>query len=471
MSMYYAAVGCPACGNRFQTPIEQILDVRVDPQAKARAMSGQVNVAVCPACGTGGALNIPFLYHDPEKETALLYLPMEVGKTEVERQKHAGTLTKQLMNSLAPEDRKGYLLQPETFINAESFLRRLLEIEGVTEDDLQRNRAQQQLLEQLLQSTEETREAILKEHEALIDETFFSLLDYLLRMTASAGEESPQFQQVQGLMNYIIENNPTGQRIKQRSEILRVFLDDPNRETLLQALLAANEENAVAYLVQAGLPVMDYEFFQQLLKHIETAETPEEKTRLTDLRRQILAMREKIREQGKVQSEARFALLQRLLQSTDPLKMARSHLSELDDMFFMVLRSEMQLAHEQAEPAYAQQLSKLMQLLEELQEEGLPPALVLMRRLMTAESEEDEQALLQQNRQLLSPEFFETLRVIEDNAQQEGDDEAVERLHALRQRAQAFAPTDSQAPPTAPTTSPSASGEQTTASGLIIAKH
>ena len=39
MPQYYAAVNCPACGARFQTPVEQILDVRVDPQAKSRIRS------------------------------------------------------------------------------------------------------------------------------------------------------------------------------------------------------------------------------------------------------------------------------------------------------------------------------------------------------------------------------------------------------------------------------------------------
>ena len=136
---YYAAVNCPACGTRFQTPVEQILDVRVDPDVRNRMLGGGVNVAVCPSCGTGGSLNLPFVYHDPEKEVALLYLPVEVGNGEIERQQAAGRLTRQLMDGLPQEERKGYLFQPETFLTIENVVKRVLELEGVTEDDMARN--------------------------------------------------------------------------------------------------------------------------------------------------------------------------------------------------------------------------------------------------------------------------------------------------------------------------------------------
>ena len=69
-----ARVTCPNCRNSFQTPVEQILDVRADPSTKIRVLNGLVNVAVCPHCGMRAALNLPFLYHDPDKELALVYI-------------------------------------------------------------------------------------------------------------------------------------------------------------------------------------------------------------------------------------------------------------------------------------------------------------------------------------------------------------------------------------------------------------
>ena len=39
-----ARVTCPNCSNQFQAPVEQILDVGTDPNAKMRVLNGLVNV-------------------------------------------------------------------------------------------------------------------------------------------------------------------------------------------------------------------------------------------------------------------------------------------------------------------------------------------------------------------------------------------------------------------------------------------
>lgn len=470
MPAFYATVTCPACGTRFQTPVEQVLDVRVDPQVKGRVLNGSVNIAICPSCGTGGKLNLPFLYHDPENEVALLYLPMEVGKTEIERQKHAGTLTQQLMNSLAPEERKGYLLQPETFINMESFTRRLLEIEGISEDDMQRTKEQQQFMEQLLQAEPEAWAGLLEEHAALIDESFFALLDYLLRMAASAGPENADFKRMQDLVEFVTEQHPLGQVLKQRSDVVRIFVDNPTRETLVQALVAAADDGTVDYLVRSGLPVMDYAFFQALLKQIEAATTPEEKERLTAIRRRILEVRDQVTQEGEALAQERFAFLQRLLESEDPLKMARSHLSELDDIFFLVLRNEMEQAQQQGEQEYVEALQGIVGLVTQLQEENMPPEVAFVRRLLMAPSDEKLTAMLEKKRKLLQPAFLELLGALEQNAREEGHAEVAERLAQIRAKAQTYV-SGSDTMPAQPQATRSTSGEEKTASGLIIAKH
>ena len=90
-----ARVTCPSCNNQYQSPMEQILDVREDPNAKMRVLNGVVNVAKCPHCGVRGTLSIPFLYHDPDKELALVYVPMGAGLDNLERQRIIGQYTTQ----------------------------------------------------------------------------------------------------------------------------------------------------------------------------------------------------------------------------------------------------------------------------------------------------------------------------------------------------------------------------------------
>ena len=78
--VFVARITCPSCQNQFQAPVEQVLDVSNDPSARMRVLNGLVNVAGCPHCGMRVALSLPFLYHDPEKELALVYMPMEAGR-------------------------------------------------------------------------------------------------------------------------------------------------------------------------------------------------------------------------------------------------------------------------------------------------------------------------------------------------------------------------------------------------------
>lgn len=478
-----ARVSCPVCRTEFQTYIEQVLDARVDPGVKNRVLSGAVNVAVCPRCGNGGALNLPFIYHDPEHELAMLYLPMEAGRTEIERQRFAGVLTQQLMNSLVPEERKGYLFQPETFITMESLVHRALEIEGVTEEEMQRSQNQRALITRLLKAEPEAWEGLLAEEAALVDETFFGLLQYLLQMTDAApeaeeAEEAPVSEEVKRfreLYLYLIETHPVGRRLAARTEILRGFADAPSAETLLQALVAATDAETVDVLVQMGISLMDYGFFQLLLQRVETAETPEAQVRLKALRRQVLDARETLNKAGKDLARERLGLLEKLISSEDPLKMARSHLSELDESFMYLLQAQLREAQQHDDQPLLQALNRVVAVLNRLSEESMPPEMLFIRRALSAPDEEQLLEFLRDNRPLLQPQLFQILAALEQESRERGEAEVADRLALIRAKAQEVAG-PAEPPlrldfPTAPK-APAAPerGERQTPSGLIIGR-
>ncbi len=467
---YVARVTCPACGAAFQTPVEQILDVRMDPQARQRIMSGAVNVARCPACGTAGALNVPFLYHDPEKEVALLYLPMEAGRTEVERQELAGTLTRQLMNTLPPEERKGYLLQPETFIGMESLMRRVLELEGISEEQMERNRAQQELLSQLLEVEPESWPELLEEHADIVDEQFFSLVNYLLRASASEDEESEPFVTVRRLYEHLLEHTEIGQLIKKRSDAVRPFMEDPNQETFIAALLAAPDSDAVDTVIQMGLPLLDYGFFQKLNQRIEQAEDEERAAQLKAVRRRVLDVRDEIQQATQEVVGQRAQLLRKLVRTEEPLKMARSHLSELDDTFAYVLQTQLQQAQEAGDQRRLEELMEVAQLLERVMEENMPPEMALARRLLMAPDDEQLRNLLEENRPMLTPPFLQFLEALEQGSLERGDTEVAERLAEIRAEAAQMMPARGAQPGGGAPQRRAGDDEERTPSGLIIAK-
>jgi len=470
---YYATVACPACGTRFQTPVEQILDVRVSPEVKNRLLSGGVNVAMCPACGNGGALNVPFIYHDPEKEVALLFLPFGIGNGEVERQKLAGQLTRQLMDAIPQEERKGYLFQPETFITMENIVKRVLELEGVTDEDMERSEKQRAFLDKFLSALEEEWPALLADNEALLDENFFGLLQYTMQVIAMSGASGGDFSKVEKGYNYLVENTAIGQLLNKRTEVVRKFADDPTQTTLLEALIAAPDDETVKVLVQSGLGLMDYSFFQQLVYRMEATEDPEEKAHLTQLRRKILETRDAIMEASEDIARERAQLLEKLLNTEDPLKMARSYLSELDDTFALVLRSELTAARTRGDKHSLEALQRITTVLNQVTEENMPAEVVLARRLLMATSDEQAHEILKSNQQLLQPQFFQFLTGIEASSREQGETQTADQLARIRALAQQYAPQPEvapEAPPAAaqPPTPPE--DETRTASGLIIAK-
>ncbi|MBN1250355.1 MAG: CpXC domain-containing protein [Anaerolineae bacterium] len=477
---YLAAVTCPSCGTRFQTPVQQVLDVRADPDAASRVLSGGVNVAICPSCGTGGALNLPFVYHDPEKEIALLYLPIESGPTMVERQKVAGRLTRQVMDAMPPEERKGYLLQPETFISMDTLVKRVLELEGVSEEDLARSQSQREFVGALLQASQDQWPEMVAEKADLVDEGLFAFLEYVMQLTQASSQQVADTDNLEALHEYLVQETEVGQALAKRSEIVRSYAENPTRETLLDALIRASDqasdEDTIRLLVESGVSLMDYGFFQRLNARIEEASADEE-TALKQLRRKILDLRDHIVEAGEGAVRERATLLGKLLSTEDPARMANSHLSELDDLFFVVLGSQLQEAQQQGDQGMVEALQKVTSVVNQAMESTMPPEIALTRRLMAAPSDEALTKQLQAVRRALTPRYLQFLEAMEDSLREQGQDEAAERLAEIRAKAAQIAPEAGQPSPEPPAVpeaeeepEPVGDGEKRTPSGLIIAK-
>lgn len=468
-----AVVTCPNCRTRFQTPILQVLDVRVNPNVKALVLQGLLNVAACPQCGFAAPLALPFIYHDPAKEKALLFLPMDVGANEVERQKVAGQLTRELMDSIPQEERKGYLFQPETFFNFETLIERILELDGVTKEMLERRQAQQRWALELLEQEPEKWEASLAEHADLVDEALFLLLDVFRNQLQAAGEEHPVVEKLTQLVAFLVERTEVGARIQRRNEALRALQANPTRAGLLEALQLAPDDETVTALVQVALPLMDYQFFKDLLRLIEEEKDAERKARLLRMREQVLAAREDIRRAEEELIEARLKLLEDILNAQDRKKMIQSHRSEIDEAFSMVLESQLEGAQKHGYRELYNELMAIVNLLAEMAEESLPPELRLIQRLLEAPNDEAMDRLLEQRAALVTPQFAELLADMVEHYRTEQNTELVARLEQILTRVRArlgtAAATSAPAEPTPPQQKP-ASDETTTPSGLIIAK-
>jgi hypothetical protein len=224
---------------------------------------------------------------------------------------------------------------------------------------------------------------------------------------------------------------------------------------------------------------MDYSFFQMLVQRMEAAEDPVEQEKLAELRRTILRVRDEIMEASQQVARDRAELLDKLLATEDPLRMARSYLSELDDALALVLRSEMTAARNRGDNETFEALQRIAQVINQVAEENMPPEVTLARRLLTAPSEEAMREMLQNNAPLLQPSFFQFLDTLTATTREQGEPETAEQLAKIRAIAIQYAPQPPPAPqsevpqmPAAPQAPPTPPDSETrTPSGLIIAKH
>ncbi|MBE9525175.1 MAG: hypothetical protein IMY76_08745, partial [Chloroflexi bacterium] len=149
-------INCPNCRQPVVADVQQLFDIAQDSQAKAKLLSGQVNVASCPHCNYHGDLAIPIVYHDPEKELLFTFFPPEMGLPMEEQEKILGPLITKVFDNLPQEQRKGYLLSPQSTFTFKSLLENILEADGITREMLDAQEARMNLIQQLLTMSEET---------------------------------------------------------------------------------------------------------------------------------------------------------------------------------------------------------------------------------------------------------------------------------------------------------------------------
>lgn len=434
------SVSCPNCRNPFTAPIQQIIDARADPAAKSRLLSGQLNMVICPHCGFQGALNSPFLYHDPELELALIYTPMELSATDAERQRAIGDLTNRLMQGLPPEARKGYLLQPRTFLTVQNLVDAMLEKDEETRELVEAQRRKMELLDQLRQLDPQDSLAVAEfvaTNDQELDESFFQLLDVVINILDSQGDALERDRLVQH-QKKLLEKSSTGQLFGAQQAAVEALSSNPSRETLVEQLIAAEHKTVREALVTVGRGLLDYAFFQALTARIDAADAAGDqiaKDRLVALRKEVQEIRDQVDALAEAVLEARARLLRDVMMAENPREVLLRHLLEIDDAFLGVLSSNIHQAESEGRQDVVERLREIGNMAVAVLNEAAPPELKLINRIVSAESDEQVQQILDEERERLDQEFLELVaRVVEDLQRAERQDDA-KRLRSAAERA------------------------------------
>jgi hypothetical protein len=440
-------IRCPFCGQPVQVQVRQIIDVSEEPSLKRLLLAGRLNAFVCPRCGNRVSFAAPFLYHDPEKELAFVFIPIQANLKETDRQRIVGQLVEAVLRQLPREKRKAYLLQPKEFFTIPSMLEAILRADGYTDEDLKAMEERTLLLHRLLNARRiEDAEEIIRENAEKMNGEFFRLFQEALAAVQEEGS-AEEFARLMAIRDRLLELTPYGQMVRARTQVVEKFTRAPSAETLLEALLEAPDAATRQTLVALGRPFLDYRFFQNLTRRIEEAEQAgraEEAERLIALRREILEAREAVDQEIQRVYEERARLIRELLSAPSERELQErlvQHLAQLDDIFFDVLQMNIQAALQEGDTRLAQALDLLGRIAMAVLQQTLPPELRLLNALLNISSEEGRRRLLERNHRLLTPEWLQWLQQMEARMREEGRAEVAEQIAAIRALAEQVAAT------------------------------
>ncbi|NMB69362.1 MAG: hypothetical protein GYA20_11445 [Chloroflexi bacterium] len=415
---------CPRCKSPVAADVEQLFDMSVDPQAKNRLLSGTANVIHCPTCGYDGMLSTPVVYHDPEKELLLTYFPSEMGLPLNEQEKLIGPLLNQVMNRLPIEKRKAYLLRPQSMLTFQTMIEKILEGDGITREMLDEQQKKINLLQRLLSTpVADDRAMIIKQEEALIDETFFSMISRIIQSSLAQGDEQSA-RTIAMLQQELVTQTETGKKLlanaQEAQEAQRQLQEASKagltREKLLDLMIASPTDTRLATYVSLTRGGLDYQFFQILSERVDKAEG-DEKQKLLDLRAKLLELTSEIDKQLQEEAKASRQLLDQVLAAEDVEAAVREVLPAINEYFLEALKTEQESARQKADLARLGKLGKVAKVIEEAS--APPPEVELIEKLMEAADEPGRQKLLQENAALVTDEFVQALNSLV--AQGDGD--------------------------------------------------
>jgi hypothetical protein len=411
--------------------IQQLFDLNTDQEAKQKLLSGAANMIQCLACGYQGLYPTPIVYHDPEKEMLLTYFPSELGVSINEQEKMVGPLIKRVVNDLPMEKRKAYLFQAQSMLTYQTMMEKILEADGVTKDMLDAQQKKLQLIQRLLSTASvDSRKEIIKQEEALIDETFFGLLNRLVEATIAQGDKQSA-QQLALFQQELLQETKVGQEIQEKMKSSQKAMEDLQeaakagltREKLLDLLIEAPDEiyiNTLIGMVRTGL---DYEFFQILSQKIDATSDPEQKTKLSSLRDFLVEVTRQIDAQIQEEKQHARETLNKILAEVNIEVGLEKYGNELNDFFVEAVQEGLQEARKAAD---LEKISKLGQLNSMIEEASKPPAEIqFVETLLQAPDAESIQTLLNEKPEVINDEFLQLLANLINQTEQQGNQQAL----------------------------------------------
>jgi len=392
--------------------IEQLFDVSQDPQAKQRLLGGVSNMIRCPSCGYQGRYPTPIVYHDADKELLLTFFPPDFGLPINEQERILGPHIKQVMERLAPEKRKGYLLKPQANLTYDSMIETILGKDGITLEMLKEQKERVAVIEKLLQaSSNDVRSEIIRQNIKLFDEQFFSLFGRLAQSAAGSGQE-PVARAMIEIQKQLLEETEFGRRLKEtvsEMEAAQKSLQEAGqgltREKLLDIVIESPGDARLRAYVSLARGGMDYQFFQLLTEKIEKS-SGGEKTKLEAMREKLLDLTNEMDKQLEARYKQAQELVEKILSQEDVVKAVQDNLQNITQDVADIAAQMLRQASDKNDYA---RMGKLQKMIEVLRQASTPPEVEFIEHLLDAPDNAALEQMLTANQEMLNDQFMQAL--------------------------------------------------------------
>jgi hypothetical protein len=427
-------ISCPNCRQPITAEIDQLIDISADPALKQKFLSGAVNYVQCPLCKYQGQLSTVLVYHDPDKELLLTFVPPEMGIPRDEQERIIGSLINQSINRLPQEKRKGYLLRPQQTLTFQGLVERVLEADGITKEMIDAQQRKLQLLQKLMDASPDAVVTIVKEADGEIDNEFFALLKRLGEIAAMS-QEQESLKKLGDVQKILLTESTYGKLVQERSlewsaalKELQAEGDHLSREKLLELVINASSDIKIQAYVSFARPLMDYEFFTRLSERIDRSRG-DGRTRLTNIRDNLLTYTSEIDKEIEARQLNAKKQLNELLNSKNIKEATEAALPEFDEFF----SNEVNVAMDEARKGGdLEKIGKMQIIVDVLNTASAPPPEVaLIEELLSAESDEELTQLLDQHEAAITPEFLEVLSNIANQMQNQENREVAQQISWL----------------------------------------
>lgn len=436
-------LSCPNCRTPMRAQVFTLVDVGMQPELKNYLLAGQLNMAVCPNCGTPAMIAAPLIYHDPAKQLFLIHFPQQLNARPDEQERFIGDATSLIMRALPPDAAKGYLLAPKRFLTLNSLVDTILEADGISRETIEAQRKRVELISQLVEAFEagdDQLAALAAQNKDSLDYDFFATLTVFAESSLQSGrDESGQI--LLALRDKLAElaGFDAAQLGGEAGAEGEEFEDAELGQIIDQ--LADAPDDALEQLIAEYRPALDYSFFEAWTERIDQAEQAGDSAtagRLSARRTLIVQTVERMDKQAQELFEAGASVLREILQAPDTAAALRANREKIDEAFFLVLQANMVAAERAGNSAAIEQLGAIERLASEVMQESLSPEDRFINQLLQAEKPQDATKLLRQNPANITPAFVKRLNELADQMENDGRKPLGERLRQLGREAGAM---------------------------------